>query len=78
MRETASLQEGFKDMSSTTTSRSREVAKYFLGIGAVFLCYGLLFWFLEGQLNPIDLIAIAAGVVLVFIGAGWLLRNPPE
>ncbi len=62
-----------------TTSRRRELAKYFLGIGAVFLCYGGLFWFLEGQLNLIDLIAIVAGLVLVVIGAGWLLlHNPPK
>ena len=65
-------------MSSTTTSRSRDVAKYFLCIGPVFLCYGVLFWFLESQLRLIDLIAIVAGLVLVLVGAGWLLRNPPE
>ena len=71
--------EGFKIMSSTTASRSRDVAKYFLGIGAVFLCYGGLLWFLEGQLNLIDLIVIVASLVLVLIGAGWfLLRNPPK
>jgi len=65
-------------MSSATTSRKRELAKYFLCIGPVFLCYGVLFWFLESQLNLIDIIAIVAGLVLVLIGVGWLLRNPPE
>ncbi|MGY5860933.1 MAG: hypothetical protein RTU09_00970 [Candidatus Thorarchaeota archaeon] len=65
-------------MPSTTTSRTRELAKYFLGIGVVFLCYGGLFWFLEGHLNLLDLMAIVAGFMLVLIGAGWLLRNPTE
>ena len=71
--------EGFKGMSSKITSRRLELAKYFLCIGAVFLCFGGLFWFLESQLTLIDLIAIVAGLVLVLIGAGWLLlHNPPK
>lgn len=66
-------------MSLTTASRSRELAKYSLCIGAVFLCFGGLFWFLENQLNLIDLVAIVAGLVLVLIGGGWLLlHNPPK
>lgn len=65
-------------MSFTNTSRSREVAKYFLYIGPVLLCFGGLFWFLEGQLNLIDLIFIVMGFVMMLSGAGWLLRNPPE
>ena len=75
MCETALLHEGFKDMSFTTTSRSRELATYFLFIGPVFLCVGVLFWMLENQMSLIILIFIVGGLVLSLIGARWFFLH---
>ena len=79
MCKTAPLHAGFKDLSSTTTSRSREAATYFLFIGPVFLCVGVLFWMLENQLSLNILAFIVGGLVLALIGARWFfLYSSPK